>query len=77
VDFQELDKLLHNFTEAQLAVIAGIARKLAIASHEKWTGEITFSVPMNQGGITENVRVHRTESIHVVKVRRVRSRGLW
>jgi hypothetical protein len=67
---------LHNMTDPQIAIIYGLAHKLAMARAESWTGELSFSIPINQGGVTDNVRINRTEVVRMPKARRIRSHGL-
>jgi len=70
-----IQKLLNNFSEQQLEIIAGMAVRIASASSEKWTGQIVFSVNMHQGGLGD-MGVSRNEVVRLTKKRGVRSGGL-
>jgi len=76
VDSDELRKLLLNLSEPQRAAVAAFAVRLATISAQKWTGEIAFKLQVNQGGITDGLKVNQAETIRISKKRKVRSRGI-
>ena len=71
----ELEALLRNMGDDQIAVIAGIAVRLATASSERFTGKISFETNMNQG-VVGDMHVNRTEIVRISKIRGVRSKGV-
>jgi hypothetical protein len=76
VDYKEIDEILMALDDAQLDIVCGFASKLSALSREKITGEVSFNISFYQGGITQNIKVHRSEELPVTKKRRIRSRGI-
>jgi len=71
----EISKLLRNFDETQLEIMAGIAVRIASVKAERWSGQITFVVNASQGGFGD-MQINRGEIMRIGKTRRVRSGGL-
>ena len=71
--YDDLIILLKNFDTRHLEAVACYAQKLAEVSVEKWTGELSVHTPLNQGGISGDVKINRGETVKLTKKRRVRS----
>jgi hypothetical protein len=71
----ELIRLLENFDEVQLQVIAGVAVRVASASSEQYTGKLVISLNANQG-VFGDMHVNKGEIVKFVKKRRVLSHGV-
>ena len=74
--YDDIEKLFYNLDEAQRYVVANFAAKLAVISSDKWSGEMSFKIQFNQGGIAGGMKINRSETVQFPKKRRVRSRGL-
>ena len=75
MESKDLEKLLSNLSDSQLAAVSGLALKLAEISSEKWTGTITLKCSTVQGGVRDDVEFSRHELIRIKK-RKVRSSGI-
>jgi hypothetical protein len=71
----ELIRLLENFDEVQLQVIAGVAVRVASVSAEKWTGKISIDLNASQG-VFGDMHVNKGEVVKLLKKRRVVSQGV-
>jgi len=71
----DIQTLIGNMDGVQLEILSNIALRIATASAERWTGQITFSVNMHLGGFGD-VEINRRDVLRLQKKRGVRSGGL-
>ena len=73
----EFDRLVANFDEAQIEVLAGVAVRLATIKAEQWTGSLTIQINATQGSAGD-MHVSRSEIVRLTgkKRRNVRSAGV-
>jgi len=72
----ELNKLLDNFDDTQLEVLAAIAVRMAGLKSERWTGKVIFELNSNLGSLGD-LHTHKSEIVRFGKSKRkIRSRGI-
>jgi|WetSurMetagenome_2_1015567.scaffolds.fasta_scaffold125088_1 hypothetical protein len=72
---QELQRLINNFSDEQIEILAGIAVKMATIQTERFTGQMTFILNVHQGGLGD-MHINKGEIFRPQKKRRIRSEGI-
>lgn len=68
--------MLDNFTEDQLEVIQAVAIEMAAYKSSRFSGEVVFKVPYNQGGISGSLKINTGKMVKIGRQRRIRSPGI-
>ena len=72
----ELNKLMSNFDDTQLEVLAAIVVRMAGLKAERWTGKVSFELNSNLGSLGD-LHVNKGEIVRFGgKKRKTRSRGI-